>query len=177
MKIQKAQLNYLKIAPRKVRLVAHSIKGLPVSEAEAQLLIRPQKSSEPVLKLLRSAVASAKNNQQLDSDKLFVKEIRVDKGPVMKRFMPRAMGRATLIQKKSSHIILTLAESDKPKEPRFKITVMKKISKAKAEKMAKAKLAAEEKKEKEPIKMKPEEQKRAAKKPGFMKKVFRRKSI
>ena len=128
MKTQIAKLNYLRIAPRKTRLVASMIKGLSINEAEAQLLVNPKRPSEAVLKLLRSAVANAKNNQKLDPEKLFVKEIRVDNGPMLKRFMPRAMGRASEIQKKSSHIILILGEAENLKTPRFKIAKVEKVS-------------------------------------------------
>ena len=169
MKTQTAQLNYLRIAPRKVRLITDLIKNLPVSEAEAQLTLVPQKAAVPVLKLLRSAIANAKNNQSLDPDTLFIKEVRVDQGPSLKRFMPRAMGRATPIQKKSSHITLVLAESENLKPSRFKIVKKERIRK---EVVSKARAKSE--KEREAPKV---EEWKAAKKPGFMKKMFRRKSI
>ena len=137
MKTQTAQLNYLRIAPRKARLVANSIKGLAVSEAEARLTISPQRAAEPILKLLRSAVSNSKHNQGIETGNLFVKEIRVDEGPTLKRFMPRAMGRATPIHKKSSHISLILEESEKLKAPRFKVVKREKLSKSKAAKIMK----------------------------------------
>jgi large subunit ribosomal protein L22 len=178
MKEVKVKLSYLKIAPRKVRLVAGVLKGLSANEAEAQLLISSKRAGLPIIKLLRSAIANAKHNYQLNPDTLFIKDIRVDQGPMIKRYMPRAMGRATMIQKKTSHIILTLAESDKAKSPRFKITVVKKISKTKAQKIAKARATIEEKKEKEINKEKTgESKKQISQKTGFMKKVFSRKSI
>ncbi|MBI5079089.1 50S ribosomal protein L22 [Candidatus Wolfebacteria bacterium] len=179
-KTQIAKLNHLKIAPRKVRLVASSLRGLSVSEAEAQLLLTPKKSGLPILKLLRSAVSNAKNTKQLNPEKLFIKEIRVDQGPVLKRFSPRAMGRATTIQKKSSHLILTLAESDKLKTPRFKIVSSKKVFKSKkTEKAAQTSGTSEKETEKirtEKSKLETKETKKAAKH-GFMKKFFRRKSV
>jgi len=171
MKTQKVQLNYLRIAPRKVRLVANVIKNLSVSEAEAQLLLSPQKAAESLIKLLRNAVAAAKNNQQLDSKNLFVKEISVDQVPTLKRYLPRAMCRATPLSKKSSHITLILAESEKLKEPRFKIVKREKITKTQAERLKK------EKKEKEIPKPKAEEAAKTTKQPGFIKRMFRRKSI
>lgn len=180
MKTQIAKLNYLRIAPRKTRLVTSSLKGLSVSEAEAQLLLTPKKSGLPILKLLRSAVSNAKNTKQLNPEKLFIKEIRVDQAPALKRFSPRAMGRATTIQKKGSHLILILAESDKLKAPRFKIVLSKKVSKPKkAEKTAQSSGAAE----KEIAKMRTEKSKpeikerKKAEKHGFIKKFFRRKSV
>lgn len=169
MKIQKAQLNYLRIAPRKVRLVANLIKGLPVSEAEALLSLQPRRASHDILKLLESAVANAKNNQRINERKLFIKEIRVDGGPMLKRFSPRAMGRATPIQKKSSHITLVLGEAEAPGEVRFQIVKQEKIKRVKKE--------IRSKKEKESPKPKAEEKTRVTTEPGFIKRIFRRKSI
>lgn len=181
MKEQTAKLNYLRIAPRKVRLVAGAIRGLSVSEAEAQLLTGPRRAGVPIIKLLRSAVANAKNNQKMNPDKLFIKEIRVDQGPSLKRSMPRAMGRATPIHKKSSHITLVLAESEKIKEPRFKIAKVEKISRRKAEaiKTESAREAEKSaKKEREVEKARHETQKpKPTAGPGFIKRMFRRKAV
>lgn len=170
--IQIARLNYLKIAPRKVRLVANLLKGLSVNEAEAQLLMNPKRPSLALLKLLRSAVANAKNSGQSNPERLFIKGIRVDQGPMLKRYLPRAMGRASPIQKKSSHITLILGESEKLKTPRFKIIKPEKISKKKAEKIKKE-IKAERPKMAEPEK----EKIKPAEKPGFIKRIFRRKAI
>lgn len=175
MKTQTAKLKYLHIAPRKTRMVANSLKGLSVNEAEAQLLISPKRASEPLIKLLRSAVASAKHINQLNAGSLFIKEIRVDQGPMVKRFLPRAMGRATPLQKKSSHITLVLAESEKLKAPRFKIVKPEKISKK--EKIKKIKKESELRNETEKPKITEKEKTKPLKKSGFMKKIFRRKSI
>ena len=169
MSEQRAQLNYLRMAPRKVRLVASAIRGLPVNEAEALLSLHNRRAAEPVLKLLRSAVSNAKNNQRLDPEKLFVKEVSVDGGPMLKRFMPRAMGRATPIQKKTSHITIILGESESPKVSRFAIVKKEKISKMRKTEKAK--------KPQETQKPKLEEKPKVVKEPGFMKKIFRRKSI
>ena len=76
-----ATLKYLKIAPRKTRLLASVVRGLPVDEAEAQLLFSSRRAHEPLLKLLRSAIANAKHNYHLDKNTLYIKEIRVDEGP------------------------------------------------------------------------------------------------
>ena len=165
MKTQIAKLNHLRISPRKVRLVVNMLRGLFVNEAEAQLLVSPQKSVGPILKLLRSAVSNGKQ-KQLNPENLFIKEIRVDQGQMLKRFMPRAQGRATMIQKKTSNITLVLGESEKPKTARFKIVKSEKISKSKARKIEKEKPKAVEK---EAIITQPKE--------GFIKKMFRRKSI
>lgn len=128
MKQATAKLNYLKISPRKVRLVATALKGLSVKEAEAQLMMRPQRSAGDLLKLLRSAVANAKN-QQLEPEKMLISEIRVDKGPMLRRTLPRAMGRASLLQKKMSHVILVIAEAEEKQKDRFNIVITKKDKK------------------------------------------------
>ncbi len=119
-----------------MRLVANLIKGMQVGEAEAQLLVNPKRAAESVLKLLRSAVSNAKNGD-MAVEKLIVKEIRVNEGPVLKRFMPRAQGRATSIHKKSSHITLILEESEKAVKPRFKIVKAARVKKSELEKMKK----------------------------------------
>ena len=126
METQIAQLNYLRIAPRKVRSVGDLIKGLTVNEAEAQLLVQRRRPAKPLLKLLRSAVANAKNNKRLNPDHLFIASIRVDQGPMLKRSLPRARGSASPIQKKMSHVTLVLGVNENLK-PRFKIVVPKKV--------------------------------------------------
>jgi len=105
-----AKLNYLGLSPRKVRTVATVISGKSVKFAQDYLKVVPRAPSKVLIKLLNSAVANAKNNHGLSGDKLFVKEIRVDQGPTLKRFMPRAFGRAYTIRKRSSHITLVLIE-------------------------------------------------------------------
>ncbi len=115
-----AKLNYLKIAPRKTRLIAHLIKGMNATEAEAELLYRPHRAAKAILKLLRSAISNAAN-VNLNKEKLFVSEIRVDQGPMLKRFMPRAQGRATPIHKKLSHVYLALAEKENAQVARYKV--------------------------------------------------------
>lgn len=106
----KAELNYLRIAPRKVRLVADLIRGKPVKEAQSILEFTVKKAANPLLKLLKSAIANAKHNFNLDENKLFISKLLVNEGPKLKRIMPRARGRAATIQKKTSHIILVLDE-------------------------------------------------------------------
>jgi large subunit ribosomal protein L22 len=122
---QTATLRYLRIAPRKTRSVADLIRGLPVDAAEAQLMVQRRRPAKAILKLLRSAVANAKNNK-LNADHLFVAEIRVDGGPMIKRFLPRARGSASPIQKKMSHVTITLRTNEKLK-PKYKIVVPKKV--------------------------------------------------
>lgn len=105
-----AQLNNLRIAPRKVRLVARAIKGMDVVRAEQQLNFLTKRSAGPLSKLLKSAVANAENNLSLFKENLFIKDLIVDEGAKIKRFMPRAMGQAGLIQKRSSRVRVVLAE-------------------------------------------------------------------
>lgn len=108
-----AKLRYLRITPRKVRVVADLIRGKNVNQALAQLAYVEKRAAEPVAKLLRSAVANAEQaakDQSLDVDRLLVKELMVDQGPSLRRYMPRAMGRAFKILKKTSHISLTISD-------------------------------------------------------------------
>lgn len=106
----KAKLKYLRIAPRKTRLVADMIRGKGVKEAQGLLEFTAKKAAHPLLKLLRLAIANAVNNQKLDEDKLYIYKITVDEGPKYKRWMPRARGQAYEIQKKTSHITIVLKE-------------------------------------------------------------------
>jgi large subunit ribosomal protein L22 len=169
MSKQTVKLNYLRIAPRKVRLIAATLKGLPVTEAEAQLMLRPQRAAKPLLKLLRSAVSAAKANRKLDAEKLLVENVRVDQGPMLKRVLPRARGMATPIQKKMSHVTLILAESSSPLPKRFTIVPPKKTKLPPEVKPAKKKPAKPpESGEKEVGK---------PKKAGFFQRVFRRKAV
>lgn len=169
MKTQTAKLKYLKISPRKARLVADLIKGLSTNEAEAQLLILPNRASGPILKLLRSAVADAKNNQHLNPDRLWIKDIRVDQGPRQKRWRTRARGSSSPIEKKSSHITLLLAEAEKETPPKFKFMPKPKKVKKTGKKIKKA--AAEEKEK--PRAVKEEKPKRFE----ALRRMFRRKTI
>lgn len=106
-----ARLRYLRIAPRKVRTVADLVRGQSVGKALAILRFTPKAASKPVEKLLRSAIANAEDlsKGQVDVDRLFVETIYVDQGPSMRRFMPRAMGRATRVNKKTSHVTVVLS--------------------------------------------------------------------
>ena len=104
-----ASLRFLRLAPRKVRLVADTIRGMPVGDALAVLKYRPQAAAKPLAKLLRSAVANAEGKGgRVDVDALVVKTLTVDQGPKMRRFMPRAMGRAFRVEKKTSHVYVEL---------------------------------------------------------------------
>jgi len=108
MSIATAKLSYLRIAPRKVRLVADLIRGKRVDEAQAILTFIVKKATNPLLKLLKQAVVNTKNKFQTDHSNLYISELIVNEGPKLKRWRPRARGRACEIQKKTSHIVLTL---------------------------------------------------------------------
>ena len=106
----KANLKYLRISPRKVKIVLDLIRGKDVATATAILLQTPKAASEPVLKLLKSAAANAENNHQMDPEKLYVSQVFACPGPIIKRMMPRAQGRAYRINKRTSHITIAVAE-------------------------------------------------------------------
>ncbi len=107
----KAVTRYVRIAPRKARLVTELVKGKPVEEALTILRFVPKKAARLVDKTLRSALANAEQNPNIDVDTLYIKRIFVDGGPSMKRWRARAMGRATKIIKRSSHITVILDEA------------------------------------------------------------------
>lgn len=106
----KAFLKNYRQSPRKVRLVASLIRGKSVTDAENELNFLVKRAAEPFQKLMASAVANAKQNHGIDKDNLIVSEVTVDKGIVMKRMMPRAMGRGARINKRTSHLYIVLAE-------------------------------------------------------------------
>ncbi len=106
----KAQAKYVRIAPRKVQVIVPAIKGKKVEEALNLLQFMPRKGARILKKVLDSAVANAEQNK-VDVDQLVVKSIWVDGGPTLKRFMPRAMGRAYPILKRTSHITVWLEEA------------------------------------------------------------------
>lgn len=107
-----AKLRHLRISPRKVRLVVDLIRGMDVVEAENQLKFLPKRAADPVLKLLKSAIANALNNYKAVKENLYISKITVDPGPTLKRWMPRAMGRATPKLKRTSHITIALGFKD-----------------------------------------------------------------
>ena len=110
----KATSRYVRVAPNKVRQVAMHIRGRNVEEARRTLQVSPKAISEQVLKTLNSAVANAENNNDLDADDLYVTAVIVDEGPQMKRFQPRAMGRAYRIRKRTSHITIFVGTENTP---------------------------------------------------------------
>ncbi|MGB9743107.1 MAG: 50S ribosomal protein L22 [Minisyncoccales bacterium] len=170
-----AKLNYLRISPRKVRLVADLIRGKSVKEARAILNFVIKKPTLPLLKLLNQAVANAQHNFHLEPDNLYISKIIVNEGPKLKRWRPRARGQVYEIQKKTSHITLVLDEI--PAEKKKKIIQKQKESTEVVEKEIK-----EEKKEiktkKKTIKPKLKTEKQAKPKiEKTIKKIFRRKSF
>lgn len=108
-----AQLNFLRHGPRKVRLVVDLIRGRSVERAVDILTFLNKKAAKPVLKLLQSAMANAKHNFKTEGQMLRIKTITVDGGPVLKRSMPKAHGRATPIRERTSHIKLVLETVEK----------------------------------------------------------------
>ncbi|TDC56407.1 50S ribosomal protein L22 [Actinomadura sp. KC345] len=108
----RAQARFVRVTPMKARRVVDLIRGLPAAEARAVLRFAPQAASEPVGKVLASAIANAEHNFKLDSDTLVVSRAWVDEGPTLKRFRPRAQGRAYRINKRTSHITVVVESRD-----------------------------------------------------------------
>jgi len=133
----KAKLSNLRTAPRKVRQVANLVRGKDVIQAQSMLLFTVNKSARNLLKLLNSAVASAKHDFQLNESNLFISKITVDEGPKLKRWHPMSRGRAYPILKRTSHIVLVLEE----KNPSTK--EVKSEEKSKTEKVKKEPVAIE----------------------------------
>jgi large subunit ribosomal protein L22 len=106
-----AKAKFVRTAPRKARMVTDLVKGKGVGEALDILAFTKKAPAKIVAKLLRSAVANADQVKSVDIDQLFIKRISVDQGPTMKRYRPRAMGRATMIRKRMSHITVVLEDS------------------------------------------------------------------
>ena len=158
-----AKLNNLRVTPRKVRLVSGVLRGRSVNDALAQLQMMSWRSAPALTKLLKSAASNAKN-KNMSVDRLFIESITVDQGPMLKRFLPRAMGRATPIHKKMSHVKIVLGERETA-EPRYFIHEKLRVKK--------------EKKLKEPDKSKFREEKVVGRevKPGIFKRLFGRKAI
>ena len=108
----KATLKYARISPRKVKIVLDLIRGQKADKAMAILKFTPKAACEPVAKLLKSAMANAEHNHEMDVSRLYVAECSVSQGPTLKRIRPRAQGRAFRINKKTSHITLVLKEAE-----------------------------------------------------------------
>jgi ribosomal protein L22 len=112
--VVRAKARYVRVAPRKARLVADQVRGLHIEQALALLQFSPRGASRDIQKLIESAAANAENNHDLVGDEMRIASITVDEGPTLRRFRPRALGRATPINKRTSHIAvaLTPAEDD-----------------------------------------------------------------
>src|SRR5262252_4912354 len=112
----RAVARHVRVSPMKARRVVNLVRGLPAKEALTVLKFAPQAASEQVYKVLASAIANAENNERLDPDSLLVAEAYVDEGPTLKRFRPRAQGRAFRIRKRTCHITIEV-EAVAPKAP------------------------------------------------------------
>lgn len=165
MKLITAKLCYLRTAPRKVRLVADLVRGKKVEEAETILKFTIKRGAEPLLKLLKQAMANAKNNQ-IEPSTLYISKIVVDEGPKLKRWRARSKGRAFEIQKKTSHITLVLD-----------VLAGKKLTKINQKIEAKEKRKKGEKVKKEKPKFKPTLEIKKNKVEKGIKKIFRRKAF
>ena len=108
----RAQAKFIRISPRKVSIVCDLIRGKKAGEAASILMHTRKSASEPLLKLLKSAVANAENNFEMDPEKLYVCQTYANGGPILKRGMPRAQGRMYRINKRTSHILIAVAERD-----------------------------------------------------------------
>ncbi len=110
--VVRASSRYVRIAPRKARLIADQVRGLHIEKARALLQFSPRGAAHDIGKLIESAASNAENNHDLVADEMRVAEITVDEGPTLKRFRPRALGRATPIHKRTSHIAVALSPED-----------------------------------------------------------------
>ena len=133
MKEYRAKLLYLRIAPRKTRLVADLVRGESAVRARHQLEFSTQRAAVPLLKLLKSALANAqKQDESLDENSLYIKELRVDAGPILHRYRAASRGMVAPIEKKTSHITITLTKREaKPKSKSQKSKIRNKNQKEK----------------------------------------------
>jgi large subunit ribosomal protein L22 len=169
----KAKLNHLRITPRKVRLIADFIRNISIKEAKTKLKFIPNRAAEPVLKLLKSAIANAQNNFNVKEDDLYIKRIMVNQDTPFKRWFPISRGRSFPILKRACHIELVLgakedAKLEKIKQEAEKPTVSRE---EKIEKTQKIEQRPKFKASKAPEKIKSKGFR------GFAKKIFRRKSV
>jgi ribosomal protein L22 len=110
--VVRASARYVRIPPRKARLVADQVRGLPVPQAQTLLNFSTRGAARDIGKLIASAAANAEANHELVGDELQVAEINVDEGPVLKRWRPRARGRATKVDKRTSHVSVALTPAE-----------------------------------------------------------------
>ncbi|MDD4902273.1 MAG: 50S ribosomal protein L22 [Patescibacteria group bacterium] len=173
----KVKLKFLKMSSKKLRLVANLIRGAEANSALNQLRFANKKAAEPIAKLLKSGIATAANDFALDKNNLFVKEIKIDEGGMLKRWTPKAHGSATPIRRRLSHINITLGElkasgvtAAKAKEVEAPISLEEMVKEG--EKAAKKDSGKDIKKESAGKDLKKE----GASKKGFVNKMFQRKS-
>lgn len=176
----KAQAKFVRMSARKVRLVIDLIRGKSAEEAATELDFMAKAAAKgPVLKLLKSAIANAVNNLKLKKENLYIKKITVDEGPVLKRWQPRAFGRATPIRKGSSHITIILAEKVVTKKA-AKTEEKEKLEKPKVVEALKVFTREQAKEDVKAAEKKPEKDERAKKEikrsKGFLRKIFSRKT-
>ncbi len=165
----RAQLKYLRMSPRKVRLAADLIRGLPVEQAKVQLTFLQKIAALPLQKLLASAIANAIHNFGLDKDDLYIKELKVDGGSMLKRWTPKAFGRAGPIRKPSSHILLILGtKKHKAIQARKQLVAAPEVVEAREHKVEKMSGPSETAHRAAPS---------VSKKQGFFRKMFQRKAI
>lgn len=107
----RAVARYMRISPQKMRLIMDEVRGKKVDEAIRLLSFSPKRGARVLRKLINSAVANAEANKDIDVDTLYIKRIYADQGPILKRFRPRAMGRASRIKKRTSHLTVILDEA------------------------------------------------------------------
>src|SRR5262249_57341923 len=110
--VVRASARFVRVAPRKARLVANQVRGLQIDDARSLLAFSSRGAAADIRKLIDSAAANAENNHELVADDLLIKEINVDEGPTLRRYRPRALGRATRINKRTSHIAVALTPED-----------------------------------------------------------------
>jgi large subunit ribosomal protein L22 len=110
--VVRARARYVRVAPRKARLVADQVRGLPVTEAQTLLEFSPRGAAHDVGKLIASATANAENNHDLVAEDLLIADIRVDEGPTLRRWRARARGRATRIDKRTCHMSVALTPTE-----------------------------------------------------------------
>jgi large subunit ribosomal protein L22 len=110
--VVRARASYVRVAPRKARLLADQVRGLPLEDARTLLRFSPRSAARDIVKLIDSAAANAENNHELIADELRIVDIRVDEGPTLRRYRPRALGRATRINKRTSHIQVALTPEE-----------------------------------------------------------------
>ncbi len=110
--VVRASSRYVRVAPRKARLIADQVRGLHIDQARALLEFSPRGAAQDIRKLIESAASNAENNHDLIADEMLISEITVDEGPTLRRFRPRAMGRASRINKRTCHIAVALTPED-----------------------------------------------------------------